>query len=338
VRQAYPSRFQRCVRTLSDIDVLSLGLLGFGGALSVLGFALRGPMFVRAASVTVRPFVEVGAVVIGGWAVARWGLLDRVVRPPSTWGGKAKVSLVLGLTAALAGLVNLDVAVVMAMPLALGVASEADLDVGLLAIAVANVANATSFLLPTANLTNLLVMGRGALPLGRYVESVWVAWIGVSASTVVCLVLLLGSRAATGPAALIANGAWSLRRIAMDLVAMFLLASGLRALWSGGVRLPGGFATQTVAGSALASAADNLPVSTVVHAGRGLGPWTAILAMSMGANLFLTGSVATVLCRRLSREGGVAFSPRRFALVGGALLPIQLAIAFLGLRLTGAIP
>jgi Na+/H+ antiporter NhaD/arsenite permease-like protein len=67
-------------------------------------------------------------------------------------------------------------------------------------------------------------------------------------------------------------------------------------------------------------------------------PWTAILAMSIGANLSLTGSVATVICRRLAHESGARFSLSTFTIVGVTLLPIQLAIAFVGLLLSGALP
>src|SRR5262249_46946728 len=105
-------------------------------------------------------------------------------------------------------------------------------------------------------------------------------------------------------------------RIAGDLAVMFLLASSLRALLSPGIALPGGFAAAAATGPALASATDNLPAAAVVHPAGGAAPWPAILAMSIGANLFLTGSVATVLCRRLAREAGAPFSLVRSALLG----------------------
>ena len=87
----------------------------------------------------------------------------------------------------------------------------------------------------------------------------------------------------------------------------------------------------------LASAVDNLPAAAVVHGGAGLGPWTAILAMSIGANVFLIGSVATVISRRLAAESGARFSLATFTLIGVALLPLQLSAAYIGLRVTGAI-
>lgn len=101
--------------------------------------------------------------------------------------------------------------------------------------------------------------------------------------------------------------------------------------------LPVGFALQTATGGALASVFNNLPAAALVHAGAGSGSWPAILAMGAGSNLLITGSVATVICRRLAREGGARFSVARLSAVGFALLLAQIAVAYLGPRLTGAL-
>lgn len=122
-----------------------------------------------------------------------------------------------------------------------------------------------------------------------------------------------------------------------DLLAMFLIASSVRALLPAGVRLVGGFGEQVLMGGALASAFNNLPAAAVVRAGAGSAPWAAILAMGARSNLLFTGSVATVICRRFAREGGAEFSVLRFSVLGLCLLPSQLVIAYAGLRLTGAI-
>ena len=55
--------------------------------------------------------------------------------------------------------------------------------------------------------------------------------------------------------------------------------------------------------------------------------WPAILAMTMGSNLLVTGSVATVIVRRLARESGGSFSAARFSAAGLAVLPLQFAAA-----------
>ena len=327
---------RRSVRTVSDLDRFSAGLVTAGLVAAGLAVALRPADLAHAADSTAGPFLEVGAVVAAGWAAVRMGLFDPMTRLPRWLPASVKVALVLVLTAAIGGLVNLDLAVVVIMPVAFAVAADANRAAGTLAVSVAVVANATSFLLPTSNLTNLLVTGHHGPPFARYAGDTWVAWAGVTVLTVAALVPLSARPTAPGPARAM-DADWSLRRIATDLAAMFLLASALRALWTAGVTLPGGFAEQAMAGAGMASAADNLPVAAVVHGGTGAGPWAAILAMSAGANLFVTGSVATVLCRRLAIEAGATFPLRRFALTGAVLLPVQLAVAYAGPRLTGAI-
>ena len=290
----------------------------------------------RAMATTATPFLEVGAIVAVGWLAVRLGAIETLTSSWGRWSRATNVVVVLGLCVLLSGFLNLDVAVGIAVPVALFAAAAVGLDAGLLVIAVANVANATSFLLPTSNLTNLLAMGTQTVPAGQYLASTWLAWLLVVAVTSAVLTPIVLRRRPTADARQISMR-WSLGRIATDLAAMFLVASGLRAIWTAGVTLPGGYALQTITGSAMASAADNLPIAAIVHGGAGLGPWTAILAMSIGANLFLIGSVATVISRRLATESGARFSLVTFTLIGAALLPLQLAAAYVGLRVTGAI-
>jgi hypothetical protein len=168
------------------------------------------------------------------------------------------------------------------------------------------------------------------------VVAVWPAWLGVSEVSIVCLVYLVSRRAPDGSARRRVNVDWSLPRIVVDLVAMFLLASGLRTLWSGGLTLPGASLPRPRAAPSWLRLPTTSP-SPRWCARVPASPWTAILAMSMGANLFLTGSVATVLCRRLVREGGATFSLRRFFVAGAALMPVQLTVAYAGLRVTGVL-
>lgn len=58
---------------------------------------------------------------------------------------------------------------------------------------------------------------------------------------------------------------------------------------------------------------------------------------AIGPNLLLWGWVATLICRRIARDGGTDLSAGRFTAFGSLLLPLQLAIAFAGLHLTGAL-
>jgi len=78
---------------------------------------------------------------------------------------------------------NLDVAVVIALPVALSAGRCLGLPAIRLALAVAMTANAASFLLPTSNITNLLLLGRAPLTTAAYVGDSWLPWILVIAVT-----------------------------------------------------------------------------------------------------------------------------------------------------------
>ena len=123
----------------------------------------------------------------------------------------------------------------------------------------------------------------------------------------------------------------------LDLIPMFLAASAIRALTATALALHGSFTSQLAAGSALAAAASNLPAAAAIQPAGTPGLWAAILATTLGPNLLITGSVATLICRRIARDGGARLSAWQFSATGAALLPAQLAAATLGLHLAGAL-
>ena len=108
----------------------------------------------------------------------------------------ASAGVLLALTAALSALINLDVAVVVAMPVALRAAERQHLPADRLAIAVAMTANATSFLLPTSNITNLLLFHRQSLATSAYMGDSWLPWILVAVVSVGPLAIWCGHAAA----------------------------------------------------------------------------------------------------------------------------------------------
>jgi len=242
---------------------------------------------------------------------------------------------VLAFTAILSGLVNLDVAVVVAMPVALRVAQHRGLPGGWLAIATALTANATSFLLPTSNLTTLLVLSRSPISCWTYLRESWAAWLGVSALTVVGLALVLSGRPSSVAKAVGDRGA-SIGAV-LDLMPMFACATAIRALLGAELVLHGGFAWQAAVGTLLAAGVNNLPAAAAVHAIGDSGLWAAILAMAIGPNILLTGSVATLICRRIARDRGVRLGAARLSLLGMAVTPLQILVAVAGLHATGAI-
>jgi arsenical pump membrane protein len=65
--------------------------------------------------------------------------------------------------------------------------------------------------------------------------------------------------------------------------------------------------------------------------------WAAILATTIGPNLLITGSVATLISRRIARDGGARLSAWQFSAIGLVLVPAQLAAAILGLHLVRAL-
>lgn len=316
-------------------------LLWIGGCVLVAVDVWRGRALGPAFSSTVEPFLTLGLVITAGWLAVRLGLFDGLAgRLLGVTTSRAMVVVaLLSITAILSGAVNLDVAVVVALPLALGLAQGVGLDRGSMALAVASVANAASFLLPTSNLTTLLVRGSAVGTVAFLAES-WLAWIGVCSVSIGALTWFALRRASDSAIVPPTIGRierfWSPGRIARDLGAMFVIAVGLRGLLPAGVELMGGFARQAVTGSVFAAVGNNLPVASVIRTGQG-GSWPAILAMVIGPNLLLPGSVATVICRRLAREEGSDLSARAFTIAGLILVPIQLGIAYLGLRIVGAV-
>lgn len=291
-----------------------------------------------AALATLGPFATLAAIIAGSVLADRLGMFRALARllirdqAPRA----AAAASVLAFTALLAGLVNLDVAVVVATPVALraAAAGRPRLPAGRLAVAVAITANATSFLLPTANITTLLLLGRAPLPALAYLRASWLAWLLVTAATIGPLSAWL---ALGGPEPARAACGQPSARTALDLLAMFLAASAIRALLAHGITPHASYAGQLAADTALAAALNNLPAAAALHPAGTAGLWAAVLATAIGPSLLLTGSLATIICRRIARQAGAMLSAPQYAAIGSALIPIQLAAATLGLHITGAL-
>ena len=148
------------------------------------------------------------------------------------------------------------------MPVALEAARRHGMSAGRLAVAVAISANAASFLLPTSNITSLLLLGRVSLPTLAYLRGSWLAWLLVVAVTVGALSGWL-ARAGTGPPR--TPGARPSGRAALDLIPLFAAAAAIRAILATGLALRGGLAVQLIAGSALSCAASNLPAAAALR-------------------------------------------------------------------------
>jgi arsenical pump membrane protein len=85
----------------------------------------------------------------------------------------------------------------------------------------------------------------------------------------------------------------------------------------------------------LAAAINNLPAAAAIVPAGTPGLCAAILATAIGPCLLVTGSVATLITRRIARDGNARLSAWQFTAIGLALVPAQLAAATLGLHITG---
>jgi arsenical pump membrane protein len=329
-----------------------------GAVLAVIAAALEPGASAAAARATAGPFATLAAIILASALAGRigaFGVLASALIPVR--GARVATSAgVLALTAVLSALVNLDVAVVVAMPVALWAAARRGLPADRLAVAVAVTANASSFLLPTSNVTNLLLLGRVPLATPAYLQGSWLPWILVTAVTAGPLAVWAAhasparasaahasaahaSPARAGPSAREGPSARAdpSARAVLDLLPMFLIASAVRALLGSGLALHGSFTAQLADGTILACAVGNLPAAAAMVPAGPVGLWAAILAATIGPNLLITGSVATLIARRIARDGGAGLGAGRFSAVGAALVPAQLAAAALGLHLTGAL-
>jgi Na+/H+ antiporter NhaD/arsenite permease-like protein len=118
---------------------------------------------------------------------------------------------------------------------------------------------------------------------------------------------------------------------------MFLIASGIRTLLGTGLAFHGSFTSQFTDGAILACVTSNLPAAAAIVPAGSPGLWAAILATTVGPNLLVTGSVATLIARRIAHDAGARLTAWQFSAVGIALVPAQLAAAALGLHITGVL-
>jgi arsenical pump membrane protein len=289
-----------------------------------------------AATATARPFATLAAIILASALAGRIGAFAILARAliPARGAKTFAAAAILVFTALLSALINLDVAVVVAMPVALQAAHRQRLPTGRLAVAVAMTANAASFLLPTSNITNLLLLSRVPASTPAYLSHSWLPWILVTAITLTPLALWAGTTA-TSPAHAVTAGPPA--RAVPDLVPMFLLASAIRALLGTGLALHGSYTSQLAREALLAATINNLPAAAAILPAGTPGLWAAILATTIGPGLLVTGSVATLITRRIARDGNTRLSAWQFTAIGLALVPAQLAAATLGLHLTGAL-
>jgi Na+/H+ antiporter NhaD/arsenite permease-like protein len=314
-------------------------LIWAGSVLLAGAAALHDPAALgKALDSLLLPFLGLAALVGAGLLADAAGLfrcLARLLTPARGPAALAAAST-LGLTALISGLVNLDVAVIAMVPLALAVAERRRLRRERLVLAIALTANACSILLPTSNITNLLVLDRAPEPWPVFLQQSWAAWLAVTAVTVGALTWFV-ARADAGHGAPTAVRAARLATL-VDLAPMYVAASAIKALLGNAVGVSVGFFGQLALAVAIAALANNLPAAAALQPHGPPGRWAGLLGLALGPNVLMTGSFAALIVRGLARGRDVAFSARSYSLVGGALLPLQLAVAAACLAHTGGLP
>jgi Na+/H+ antiporter NhaD/arsenite permease-like protein len=173
MRTATPEKPGISAMITSPRDRLPVVLWTAAVLLTAAAACWRPAAVLPAARATLGPFATLAAIIAGSVLAGRLGVFRALARLliPGRAPRAVAAAAVLAFTALLAGLVNLDVAVVVAMPVALQAAAQHRIPAGRLAVAVAITANAASFLLPTANITTLLLLGRTPLPALAYLRS-----------------------------------------------------------------------------------------------------------------------------------------------------------------------
>jgi arsenical pump membrane protein len=167
------------------------------------------------------------------------------------------------------------------------------------------------------------------------VNPAWAAFAGAAALAVRALV-----RRRTGPVSLVraADVPFLLFVLGLGIVVKAVVSNGLGTalapLLPGGTSLPALLATAALA-AALANVCNNLPAVLLLlplAAPSGAGAVLAVLlGVNIGPNLTYTGSLATLLWRRILRQHELASDLGEFTRLGLLTVPVGLLVAVLAL-------
>ena len=80
---------------------------------------------------------------------------------------------------------------------------------------------------------------------------------------------------------------------------------------------------------------NNLPAATLLAARRPEHPFSLLVGLNLGPNLFVTGSLAWILWLRAARNAGVRPSIAKASRLGVLAVPLSMAAALGVLTLTG---
>ena len=211
-----------------------------------------------------------------------------------------------------------------------------------------------------STVTALVVAAFGRRVLGRLVEpdgeSVRpVAGLGLAAVVAAAvLVVVLKSPALPVVAVGAGSAGWRVVRGRQQVAAVFEtlglplllgllgLAVGLGTLgrdWSGPARLMAHLDPWATAGVAAVATVvvNNLPAASLLASRTPAHPYSLLIGLNLGPNLFATGSLSWVLWLRSARAAGGTPSVKRTAAIGLVAVPISIAVALLALSATSGL-
>jgi arsenical pump membrane protein len=292
---------------VATLAAAGLAVAGAGreGGIRVLAEALRAvaptAAFLCVAVALAAVAVRVGADRAAAVRLAAW----------ARGSGRRLFVLVCALTALLTGLLSLDGAVVVMVPVLVELERRYAAPLRPLLLGVVAVANAFSLALPEGNPTNLVVIERLGMPLGTAAAT---TILPGAVATLVCatavgwrerqaLSALQVGRRTSPTSSPLGPGAAGIARVVVQIAALLVVLLPLGRIDVRGAGLPT-LALVTLAVSALAALANNLPASTIVATGLAPGPaaYAALVGLSVGALATPQGSVATLIAGDLAGE------------------------------------
>jgi arsenical pump membrane protein len=322
MRQRERARWRRVDGKLVERVLVAPAVVGAAAAFALDARAREAADQARGPFLLVAGLLMLGLVAdrdgVFAWAGAR--LLGVTDRP------RRLLAVALALVAVVTALLNLDTAVVFLTPVLIGAARGADADVEPFLYGSVLMANASSLLLPGANLTSLLVLAdepvSGATFVALRDPGVPVLAVGIAA--------VLARRGIERAAVVEAVGPLAL----LGLFGVAVLLGLLARAWSGPADLLASAspAETTAIGALAAILVNNLPAAVLLSAAPPPHPRALLLGLNVGPNLAVTGALSSYLWLKAARTAGERPSALRFSVVGA---PLALA-AMAGALLTGA--
>ena len=122
------------------------------------------------------------------------------------------------------------------------------------------------------------------------------------------------------------------------LLGLAVALGTLGRAWSGPASLLAHLDSWATAGVAAVASVlvNNLPAASLLAAGTPRHPFSLLVGLDLGPNLFVTGSLAWILWLRAARTAGARPSVARASRLGALAVPLSMTLAVGALILTGS--